>query len=139
MPGVGYAQKSRDLRSSWTNLLTQYVNERSSLRVLFHLIDSRHGLLEADEECLSLLDNIPSHVEYVIVLTKVDKNRSSSINSDIMNLNGINANTNGLEVVIRNGIVDKIYKVIAKRTTRVVPVLFTSSESKQGRDYISIL
>ena len=43
LPGVGYAQASRNLRSNWTNLLRSFSHERPTLRILFHLIDSRHG------------------------------------------------------------------------------------------------
>eukprot|EP01034_Spumella_vulgaris_P023999 gene23999-30286_t len=115
VPGVGYARKSRDLRDDWTNLLRNFVHNRGTLRVIFHLVDSRHGLLPADEECLSLLVDLPSHVQYVIVLTKVDK------------LRGIEK-----EAAQRDMLVDQIYGEVAKRTGRVVPILFTSSETRSG-------
>jgi GTP-binding protein len=67
LPGVGYAQASRDLRTSWTDLLKNYVMNRNTLKVLFHLVDSRHGLLEADEECLSLLETLPNSITYIII------------------------------------------------------------------------
>ena len=51
-----------------------------NLRAVFHLVDSRHGLLSADEECLELLRTLPSNVEYVLVLTKVDKLRGQAMN-----------------------------------------------------------
>jgi hypothetical protein len=28
---------------------------RDTLKIVFHLIDSRHGILDTDEDCLSLL------------------------------------------------------------------------------------
>ena len=117
LPGVGYAQKSRDLRQSWTFLLRNYVTQRSTLRTLFHLVDSRHGLMEADEECLSLLQTIPQHVEYVIVLTKVDKMKGLVTAKEIDNIVKI---------------IDSIYTAIARHTNRVVPVISTSSETRNG-------
>jgi GTP-binding protein EngB required for normal cell division len=73
LPGVGYAKRSQQLISSWTELLQEYVQTRDSLQSIFHLIDSRHGLLEADYDCLALLSKLPSTVDYVIVFTKIDK------------------------------------------------------------------
>lgn len=115
LPGVGYAQKSRALRDNWTNLLRDYVHHRSTLRVIFHLVDSRHGIMESDEECLSLLETLPTHVLYVIVLTKVDKQRGAD-----------------KTFAVQENVIERIYSEIGKRTRRVVPILFTSSVSKLG-------
>ena len=73
LPGVGYAEVRKDKRDSWLRLLKSYVGERSTLRLLFHLIDSRHGFLASDDDCLDLLKTLPEHVQYVVVLTKCDK------------------------------------------------------------------
>jgi GTP-binding protein len=115
VPGVGYAIKSRQLRDDWTNFLRNYVQNRSTLRVLFHLVDSRHGLLEADVECLSLLKTLPAHVQYVIVLTKMDKQRGAEKAAEA-----------------RGELLDSIYLEVARRTDRVVPILFTSSTTRSG-------
>mmetsp|Transcript_23336 Transcript_23336/g.31944 ORF Transcript_23336/g.31944 Transcript_23336/m.31944 type:complete len:315 (-) Transcript_23336:46-990(-) len=128
LPGVGYAQASRDLRSSWTNLLTAFAHQRSTLRVLFHLVDSRHGLMEADYECLDLVATLPSHVTYAIVFTKVDKTSGGGGDSG----EGSKHHLRAAGLVMNNGMVDRVYREIAKRTTRVVPLFFTSSESRQG-------
>ena len=40
------------------------------------------GLLDADVECLDLLSTLPSHVEYAIVFTKVDKFRGDGSGTD---------------------------------------------------------
>jgi GTP-binding protein len=76
LPGVGYAEVRKELRASWLVLLKDYVMQRDTLRIVFHLIDSRHGILDTDEDCLSLLAVLPEHVQYVIVLTKVDKHNT---------------------------------------------------------------
>lgn len=73
LPGVGYAEARKDKRESWLRLLKSYVGERKTLRLLFHLIDSRHGFLASDDDCLDLLKTLPDHVQYVVVLTKCDK------------------------------------------------------------------
>jgi GTP-binding protein len=110
LPGVGYAEVRKELRQSWLDLLNAYVTKRSTLRVLFHLVDSRHGLLDADEECLSLLPTLPEHVQYVIILTKVDK-RGGGVRRDIL---------------------DRLTREISKRTGRHVPIVYTSSETREG-------
>lgn len=123
LPGVGYAEKSRDLRSSWTNLLKAYVGNRKNLRAVFHLVDSRHGLLSADEECLELLRTLPSNVEYVLVLTKVDKLRGQAMNRAQL---ATSAGGSGFDMI------DEIYRQVAMRTPRVVQLVHTSSETKHG-------
>lgn len=115
LPGVGFARKQKDLRARWTALLREYVTGRETLRVVYHLVDSRHGLMDADEECLSLLQCLPEHVQYVIVLTKVDKQSNAERFSTSL-----------------SGIVDRIYREVAKKTVKVVPILLTSAESRHG-------
>lgn len=136
LPGVGYAEKSRDLRSSWTELLQSYVGKRQHLRVVFHLVDSRHGLLAADKECLDLLRSLPLHVEYVIVLTKVDKLKGSAMTRAKVKqpygaLDGDHRRTHGRSSY-HVDMVNEIYRQVALRTDRVVQLVFTSSETRHG-------
>lgn len=71
--GVGYAEVKRAKKRSWMKFFYEYVNQRSTLRLLFHLIDSRHGFMKSDKNCLEVLQTLPPYVHYVIVLTKADK------------------------------------------------------------------
>ena len=84
LPGVGYAEASYDRREGWLSLLKEFVKTRQTLKVVFHLVDARHGLLQADEECLNILTELPDRVAYVIVLTKVDK-LGGGVNRDFIN------------------------------------------------------
>ena len=114
LPGVGYAEVMRAKKDDWIELLKSYTIQRQTLRGIFHLIDSRHGLLDADEECLSLLSDLPSYVKYVVVMTKVDK----LVSEDKRRMSNV---------------VNKIRLEIAKFNVNAeVPILFTSSESKGG-------
>lgn len=110
MPGVGYAEVSKVQRSGWLELLRAYVKERRSLKVLFHLVDSRHGLLEADVQCLELLQDLPDNVQYVLVLTKADKRGGGG--SAMM--------------------VQKLRQELLSRTSKPVPIILTSSENRTG-------
>lgn len=113
LPGVGYAEVSRDLKASWLALLRQYATLRPNLRILFHLIDSRHGMLDADSDCLDLLPALPDYVQYCIVLTKADK-RGGGMRPDVF---------------------QRIQREVLLRThgsERVVPILLSSSETREG-------
>jgi GTP-binding protein len=55
----------------WQSVLRGYLRGRPGLTRAFVLIDSRHGILKADEEMFDLLDE--AAVTYQVVLTKTDK------------------------------------------------------------------
>ena len=71
MPGYGYAKAPKAQVEAWTKLVFDYLRGRSTLRRVFVLIDSRHGIKKIDEEVLDLLDK--AAVSYQVVLTKTDK------------------------------------------------------------------
>ena len=71
MPGYGYAKAPKEQVEDWTKLVFDYLRGRATLKRVFVLIDSRHGLKKNDEEVLGLLDK--AAVSYQIVLTKTDK------------------------------------------------------------------
>ncbi|WP_421692854.1 ribosome biogenesis GTP-binding protein YihA/YsxC [Aestuariivirga sp.] len=71
MPGYGYARAPKHEVKAWQSVLRGYLRGRPGLTRAFVLIDSRHGILKADEEMFDLLDE--AAVTYQIVLTKTDK------------------------------------------------------------------
>jgi GTP-binding protein len=71
MPGYGYAEAPKAKVEAWTLLIKDYLRGRRTLKRVFVLIDSRHGIKATDEEILAMLDQ--SAVSYQIVLTKADK------------------------------------------------------------------
>ncbi|MFK5978004.1 MAG: ribosome biogenesis GTP-binding protein YihA/YsxC [Rhizobiaceae bacterium] len=71
MPGYGYAKAPMARVKAWTKLVFTYLRGRATLRRVFVLIDSRHGMKKNDEEVLKMLDK--AAVSYQIVLTKSDK------------------------------------------------------------------
>ncbi len=71
MPGYGYAKAPKSQVDAWTRLVFSYLRGRSTLRRVFVLIDSRHGIKPNDEEVFDLLDK--AAVSYQTVLTKSDK------------------------------------------------------------------
>ncbi|CAK02158.1 ribosome biogenesis GTP-binding protein YihA/YsxC [Bartonella tribocorum] len=82
MPGYGFAAAPKNLVDAWTNLIFSYLRGRSTLKRVYLLIDSRHGIKNNDEDVLALLDK--AAVSYQIVLTKSDKIKSNALEKLIM-------------------------------------------------------
>jgi GTP-binding protein len=77
MPGYGYAEAPKAQVDAWTNLVFDYLRGRSTLKRVYVLIDSRHGIKKNDEEVFKLLDK--AAVSYQLVLTKADKIKPSAL------------------------------------------------------------
>lgn len=71
LPGLGYARVSKRQRESWGRLIKGYVRRRTGLRLVVHLIDSRHEPTEADMEVASIVRRYDR--SYLVILTKIDK------------------------------------------------------------------
>ena len=50
LPGFGYARVSKQQRNQWKRLIGRYLTERSRLKLVFHLIDSRHAPMDLDKD-----------------------------------------------------------------------------------------
>ena len=77
MPGYGYAQAPKEQVDKWTKLVFDYLRGRATLKRVYVLIDSRHGIKKNDEDVLTLLDK--AAVSYQIVLTKTDKIKAPAV------------------------------------------------------------
>ena len=71
LPGYGYAKVSKTERDHWARLIERYVSERDALRLVLHLVDSRHDPTALDRTVIQAMKGSP--VPYVVVLTKGDK------------------------------------------------------------------
>ncbi len=71
LPGYGFAKAPKDIVKNWQKLINSYLVGRATLRRVFLLIDSRHGIKKIDEEIMEMLDK--AAVTYQFVLTKIDK------------------------------------------------------------------
>jgi len=71
MPGYGFAKAPKEKVAAWTALIRAYLAGRPTLRRVFLLVDSRHGLKAPDREIMEMLDE--TAVAYQVVLTKADK------------------------------------------------------------------
>jgi GTP-binding protein len=70
-PGYGYADAPKAMIQRWTGLVQRYLQSRGTLRRVCLLVDSRHGIKDADRALMHMLDDFG--VSYQIVLTKTDK------------------------------------------------------------------
>lgn len=76
LPGYGYASAPEHERRAWKPM-TEALRERSSLRGLFVIVDSRRGITGGDE---GLLDWAAPQQHIHVLLSKADKlNRSESL------------------------------------------------------------
>lgn len=75
LPGYGFAKAAKTDAQSWNDLVLHYLQNRSVLRTVCLLIDSRHGFKESDISTMGFFDRlgVPCH----IVLTKTDKLKES--------------------------------------------------------------
>ena len=71
LPGYGHAEASKAAIKAWTELVTQYLRGRATLRRVCLLIDSRHGVKEPDRPVMQLCD--AAGLSFQVVLTKLDK------------------------------------------------------------------
>jgi GTP-binding protein len=71
LPGYGYAAAAKSKVASWTMLVENYLQRRSSLARLYLLVDARRGLKAGDAEILATLGR--AAVSHQIVLTKCDQ------------------------------------------------------------------
>ncbi|EMS99227.1 GTP-binding protein YsxC [Agrobacterium tumefaciens str. Cherry 2E-2-2] len=110
MPGYGYAQAPKDQVDAWTKLVFDYLRGRATLKRVYVLIDSRHGVKKNDEEVLTLLDK--AAVSYQIVLTKTDKIKDAGVPR----------------------LIGETLEKIRKRPAAYPEVLATSSEKSFGLD-----
>lgn len=76
-PGYGFAKAPPQQVKLWQNMIFTYLQGRASLKRVFLLIDSRHGLKKVDTEIMELLDK--AAVTYQLVLTKIDKISSTEL------------------------------------------------------------
>lgn len=120
LPGFGFAKVPDEQRKKWSDLMTQYLSQRKTIRVLFHLVDARHGPIDDDIRIMKQVgESLPKYVTYVVVLTKADKNvkdtrkKSGRVSKDVVN---------------------KLRETMKEAKVGSAPVILTSSATKMGRD-----
>lgn len=110
LPGYGYAKASKAMTAEWNLLITAYLRGRPSLRRVVLLVDSRRGIMDSDEEVLTILDK--AAMSTLVVLTKIDQLKPAEVEAAVTEA-GIKA---------------------AKHTAAYPEVFSTSALKKRGLD-----
>lgn len=121
LPGFGFAKVPEFLRKEWSQFTQDYIQTRKTLKVIFHLVDSRHGPTAEDERIMKEIGEIlPKRVSYVVVLTKADKN-----------IKGVTRKNEGK---VAREVMDSLRQTMKENNLSKAPVILSSAETKLGRD-----
>lgn len=86
LPGYGYAKVSKSVKETWGKSILEYFHNRDTLRLVVHLVDSRHKPTKLDHEMLDILEE--AEVPTLIVATKFDKLKASERKKSIERIRG---------------------------------------------------
>ena len=75
LPGYGFAKRSKTEAAAWQEMIFAYLRGRARLRRVALLVDARRGVMDTDEQVMTLLDK--AAVSYGLVLTKIDEVRQA--------------------------------------------------------------
>lgn len=121
LPGFGFAKVPEYQRREWSKFMVDYIRNRKTLRVLFHLIDSRHGPTDEDRKIMEQIGPVlPQSVKYVVVLTKADKNAKGPLKRN--------------KGRVMRPVLDSVREALKANRLGSTPVLLSSADSKLGRD-----
>jgi GTP-binding protein len=110
LPGYGYAKVSKVMLAKFDKMIEGYMANRSNLRCVFVLIDSRHEPQTNDMHFMRWLGE--NQLPFVIVFTKADKMSATAVQKGIEH-----------------------YKKVMKQYWTEMPRFFvTSAEKKEGRN-----
>lgn len=112
LPGYGYAKRSKKIRDSWDEMISNYLIGRQNLMNTFVLVDSRIKPQQLD---LVFMENLAlNQIPFTIVFTKVDKLKPSEFERNL-----------------------EIYKLEMQKSWEELPqLLITSSKKITGRENI---
>ncbi|HKK09497.1 MAG TPA: ribosome biogenesis GTP-binding protein YihA/YsxC [Bacteroidales bacterium] len=112
LPGYGYAKRSKKIKDSWDEMISNYLINRKNLMNTFVLIDSR---LKPQQLDLVFMENLAlNHIPFSMVFTKTDKLKPIEFERNM-----------------------EIYKTELQEKWEDLPsMLFTSSKKRDGRDTI---
>ncbi len=106
LPGYGYAKVSKAQQANWEKLITHYLFNSPSLKLINLLIDSRRGIKENDVAVMDLLSS--KELNWQIIFTKVD------------------------EIKDREVLKIEALDFVKERYNKSVKIFFTSVKKKEG-------
>ena len=123
VPGAGFARAPGEARGAWAALLDEYLAQRPTLKVAFHLVDARVGAQPVDLDLFAVFDRARAAradaglppLKTVLVLTKADKKAAAVGRDAVRDLRRALAGVSGDDVA------------------DAAPVVATSAVAKRGR------
>ncbi|KAL7532880.1 hypothetical protein ACHAXR_006650 [Thalassiosira sp. AJA248-18] len=129
LPGFGFAKVPQQQRQQWSDFMDKYFLQRETLRVIFHLIDARHGPTDEDCKIMQKVSTIigskeqQNNAKYIIILTKADKNVK-------------NASSQRNPGKVTESVRDKLVDTMKANGVGYAPIVLTSAETRLGRDEV---
>lgn len=121
LPGFGFAKVPEQQRKEWAQFMAEYLANRKTLKIVFHLVDGRHGPIDEDATIMRQVgESLPKNVAYVVVLTKADKNVKSASKKN--------------QGKVSNDVINDVRETMKSNKVGNAPIIVTSSETKLGRD-----
>ncbi len=71
LPGYGFARVAKQVQAGWQQLITDYLLQRETLRLVIVIVDLRHPLKKMDRELMDWLRY--QDISYLPIYTKADK------------------------------------------------------------------
>jgi GTP-binding protein len=81
LPGFGYARVPQNIKSTWGDMVTTYLANRSQLVLSIHIVDSRHEPTKQDLQLHEWLEH--SNKPRLIVATKSDKLSNNELRKNL--------------------------------------------------------
>ncbi|MGY4104160.1 ribosome biogenesis GTP-binding protein YihA/YsxC [Ignavigranum ruoffiae] len=81
VPGYGYARVSKKERQQWQAMISQYLQTRSNLALIFLLMDFRHHPSQLDQQMYDWIDQLD--IPFALILTKADKVQKNQWNKHL--------------------------------------------------------
>eukprot|EP00804_Cyclotella_cryptica_P017156 CCRYP_003371-RA/>CCRYP_003371-RA protein AED:0.08 eAED:0.08 QI:373/1/1/1/0.8/0.66/6/141/663 len=125
LPGFGFAKVPQKQRQQWSDFMEEYFNSRETLKVVFHLIDARHGPTDEDAKIMQKVGDIldSKRTQYVVILTKADKN-----------VKGADSEKNPGKV--SKSVLEKLTETMKAHRVGYAPIVLTSAQTRLGRDEV---
>ncbi|MEX0944691.1 MAG: ribosome biogenesis GTP-binding protein YihA/YsxC [Balneolaceae bacterium] len=79
LPGFGFAKVPQKERERWGRDIHDYLLKRSTIKLILHLVDSRHEPTGLDEEFFYWMAS--NQKPFAVILTKGDKQSKNKLNS----------------------------------------------------------
>ncbi len=83
LPGYGYSKISKVEQHRVNKLMNAFFEKTENIKLVFSLIDSRHGYLKSDKEALKTI--VDKNLRILTIFTKSDKLSNSDLKNQLKN------------------------------------------------------